>query len=487
MKFKFLISIGLLGLISFFANAQEKSQKPNIIFILLDDMGKEWVSNFGAEDIHTPNIDQLAETGVKFTNVYSMPQCTPSRVTLLTGQYPWRHGWVNHYDVPRWGNGARFDAQKNPSYAKMLREAGYKTCVAGKWQINDFRLEPEAMIDAGFDEYCMWTGAEGGNEKISQERYWDPYIHTKEGSKTYKGKFGEDVFTDFIIDFMEQNKDQPMMVYYPMCLPHGPLTTTPLEPNVKGKNMHKAMVRYTDEILRKIVKALDDLEIRDNTVIFWTTDNGTSGNIIGHRNGKAVRGGKTYLTENGINAPFIVNAPGFVPGGRTSDELIDFTDLLPTFCELAGIRPKGKYTYDGYSFAPLIRGNTDQSERDWIMSLGSHPAKLENGKLVNAFVYRDRVIRDQNYKAYVDTCGQIYELVDVKNDFYEQTNIISSSDKEAKKALKKFKKVLKTLPKQDHYPLYQKADTIYFNLSKEELLEKCNKGKKRGNKSKLPY
>jgi len=416
-----------------------------------------------------------------------MPQCTPSRVTLLTGQYPNRHGWVNHYDVPRWGHGARFDAEANPSYAKMLQQAGYETCVAGKWQINDFRLEPEAMVNAGFDAYCMWTGAEGGNEKVSQERYWDPYIHTKEGSKTYKDEFGEDVFTDFIIDFMGKNKDKPMMVYYPMCLPHGPLTTTPLEPNAPKNEQHKAMVRYTDEILRKIVKALDDLEIRDNTIIFWTTDNGTSSNIIGHMDGKAVRGGKTYLTENGINAPFIVNAPALIPGGRVSDELIDFTDLLPTFCEFAGVEPDANYTYDGYSFAPVILGKEEQTKRDWMMSLGSHPAKIENGRVVNAFEYRDRVIRDKNYKAYVDTTGVIYELVDVKNDFYEQTNIIDSENADAKKALEKFRDVVKAMPEKDKNPSYQKGDTIYLNISKDELEERCIKGKKKGNKSKLPF
>ena len=157
-------------------NIQHSSTKaartPNILFILLDDMGKEWVSGYDADDIETPNIDNLAKEGMQFNNAWSMPQCTPSRITFMTGQYPFRHGWVNHYDVPRWGHGANFDSEKNPSIAKILKQAGYKTCVAGKWQVNDFRLQPEAMIKHGFDDYCMWTGAEGGNVEKSKERYW---------------------------------------------------------------------------------------------------------------------------------------------------------------------------------------------------------------------------------------------------------------------------------------------------------------------------
>ena len=104
---------------------------------------------------------------------------------------------------------SNFDSNKNPSLARILKKAGYKTCIAGKWQINDFRLQPESMTEHGFDDYCMWTGGEGGNIKKSEKRYWDPYIHTKQGSKTYHGKFGEDIFSDFIIDFMEKNKQNP--------------------------------------------------------------------------------------------------------------------------------------------------------------------------------------------------------------------------------------------------------------------------------------
>ena len=101
----------------------------NLVLIMMDDLGKEWVSCYGADDIETPHIDSLAETGIRFNNFYSMPQSTPSRLTLLTGQYPFRHGWVNHWDVPRWGGGCSFDPLRNPSFPLTIRNAGYKTCL----------------------------------------------------------------------------------------------------------------------------------------------------------------------------------------------------------------------------------------------------------------------------------------------------------------------------------------------------------------------
>ncbi len=467
--------------------SEEKAKKPNILFIMLDDQGKEWISAYGAQDVQTPNIDELARTGMRFENAYSMPQCTPTRITLLTGQYPWRNGWVNHYDVPRLGHGGRYDPIQNPSFARMMREAGYATCAAGKWQINDFRLEPEAMVNAGFDEYCMWTGGENGgpSKDASQLRYWDPYIHTKEGSKTYKGQFGEDIFSDFIIDFMRKNKEKPMMIYYPMCLPHGPLTTTPAEPNAPREEQHKAMTRYTDIILKKLVDALEELKIRDNTIIVWTTDNGTGRGQIGRMNGRYVRGGKMFTTENGLNAPFIVNGPGLVPEGVVTDALVDFTDLLPTFLELGDVTPDPKFTYDGRSFAPLILGKTDDSPRDWIMGLGGHFAMLVDDRITSAHTYRDRVIRDKKYKAYVDTTAQIVEIIDVINDPDERTNLIHSREQEIIDAKAKFQQVVDAMPKKDASPKYEQIDGSFYDHPAEALNKVARGGKRQPNKSPL--
>ena len=310
MRFVPLLCAALL-----FSGLGGAADKPNIVFIMVDDLGPEWVSSYGGEGIDTPNIDELARRGMSFDNAYSMPQCTPTRATLLTGQYPFRHGWVNHWDVPRWGAGCHYDPDRNVTFARQLEEVGYKTGIAGKWQINDFRVQPNVLRRHGFQEWSLWTGYESLNPP-SAERYWDPYVFSNlHPSKTYEGKFGPDVYNDFVLEFFERHHDEPMLLYYPMALTHGPLVHTPHEPFAESKyDRHKAMVRYTDYLVGKVMKKLEDLGVWDNTYVIFTTDNGTSGGINGRMNGRSVRGGKAKLTENGPRQPFIVTGPGVEPG-----------------------------------------------------------------------------------------------------------------------------------------------------------------------------
>lgn len=431
--------------------------KPNILFIMVDDLGKEWVSCYGAEDIQTPAIDGLAATGMKFNNAWCMPQCTPTRVTLLTGQYPFRHGWTNHWDVPRWGAGAHFDPSLNTTYANVLRKAGYKTCAAGKWQIDDFRVEPNAMYEAGFDDWCMWTGFEADNPP-SAERYWNPYINIKgKGSKTYAGQFGPDIYCDYLIDFIGKHKDEPLLLYYPMVLTHSPLTTTPdNKDETDNRRLFAGMVRYTDKLVGKLVTALDTAGIREKTIIVFTTDNGTGGQR-NQRLGHLVRGGKTKMSEqNGTAMPFIVNCPGTVPEGVTTDTLLDFTDILPTFAELGGgTLPSGRVV-DGKSFAPLILGKTQKGPREWILSMGGGPAALRNGRVEPALKYDDRVIRDQNYKLWINSQGKPIKLYQISGDQWEERNLIDSNDPDARAALKRLSAIAAEFPAKDGAPIYKK-------------------------------
>ncbi len=283
---------------------------------------------------------------------------------------------------------------------------------------------------------------------------------------------------------MTKNKDDPMMIYFPMCLTHGPLTTTPAWPDAPRDKQHIAMVEYTDLLLGKLLNALDELEIRDNTLTIWTTDNGTGQGIIGRRDSRYVRGGKMKTSENGINAPFIINWPGTIPEGVVTDALVDFTDMLPTFCELTGAEIDANYEYDGISFAPLLLGKKQDSDRETIMAMGGHFALLENDRIKSVHNFRDRVIRDKDYKAYIDTNGLIEEIIDFKTDFNELNNLIESEDEEIVSAVRKFQKALDHMPDQDASPFYKQIDAPFYNHPAKDLNKVSNRTRNASKKSK---
>ena len=433
----------------------------NILIILVDDLGKEWISCYGADNIKTPNIDALAKSGILFNNVYAMPQCTPTRTTLLTGQYPFRHGWVNHWDVPRWGGGAHFDETLNPSIGIEMKKAGYKTCIAGKWQIDDFRVEPDALAKNGFDEYCMWTGYESGIP-ASSKRYQEPYIYTNNESKTFGNRFGPDVFKDFIVDFIYQNKEIPFFIYYPMVLTHTPLVNTPDETADTNLGKHKAMVRYTDKITGEIIKSLEDANIIKNTVIIWTTDNGTTRGIEGSLNGHKIKGGKSLTTEAGICLPFIVSWPDKIKPNQKSDALIDFTDLYPTFVDLAGISAKeisetSNHIFDGHSFRNVLIGESKESNREWMLGMGGqNNARLTENGVENQYNFRDRVLRNKRYKLYVDSNREPEKFFDLLLDPYEKNNFLDSlNTPEQKHNFDHLLEIVKSFPVKDNDPIYK--------------------------------
>ncbi|MBX2819912.1 MAG: sulfatase-like hydrolase/transferase [Rhodothermaceae bacterium] len=427
--------------------------RPNILFIMVDDLGPEWISAYGSESIETPNIDRLANEGMLFEKAYSMPQCTPTRVTLLTGQYPYRHGWTNHWDVPRWGAGAHFDPDLNLSFARLLRENGYKTAAAGKWQINDFRIQPEAMVEHGFDEYAMWTGYESLNPP-SAERYQDAYIHTREGSSTYEDQFGPDVYTDFLIEFMKSNQEHPMLLYFPMALTHTPLIPTPHEPDAESRqDRHKAMTRYMDHLVGRLTNTLDELNLREKTYIFFTTDNGTTRGIEGQLNGRTVKGGKGSLGENGMRAPFIVSAPGRIPSGSSTDILMDFSDLFPTFLELANIPISDSLTLDGISFASTLHDANKGGNREWVLSMGFGPARLTEEGVKPVIPFTDRAVRDHRFKLWVVN-EQPSALYDLELDPGETENLFNSEEPLHQEAREKLEAIIYSLPPKDAAPRY---------------------------------
>ena len=354
-----------LILLLLLAGTADAAQKPNIIFIMVDDMGRDWVSCYGAAH-QTPNVDRLARQGVRYETAWCTPICTPTRVTLLTGQYPFRHGWVQHYDVPRWG-GAGLRPDRFTTFARVLRDAGYATAIGGKWQINHLGKQPDILKQHGFDEHCVWPGVEAGRPETT-ERFWDGFLVTN--GKRANVPYGPDAINRFLVDFMKRHKDRPFLLYYPMLLTHGPHTTTPMnrEKAPEGKPaLYAGNVTYMDHLVGKLVSAVDELGLKERTLIVFTGDNGSAS--PGSLQGESYPKGKGREADWGVHVPFIVRAPFLNKGGIVSRDLIDFTDLYPTFLELAGVSPPAKLKLDGRSFAPSLRGSEDPyKKRSWIYS-----------------------------------------------------------------------------------------------------------------------
>jgi arylsulfatase A-like enzyme len=416
---KSTLSTLLLCLITVIARADDR---PNVILIIVDDIGPDWVSCYGAKH-QTPNIDRLAKQGVRYETAWCTPICTPTRVTLLTGQYPFRHGWTRHYDVPRWG-GDGLSWTKFTTIARVLRDAGYATAIGGKWQINHLGKQPGALKQHGFDEHCVWPGAESGRPETEQH-YWNGHIMTNGRRETVSN--GPGTINSFLIDFIRGQDEKPFFVYYPMLLTHGPQATAPLnkdDPPEGKEALYAGNVSHMDQLVGRLIEAVDKEGLASNTVIVFTSDNGSA--AAGVLNDKPFETGKGREADPGARVPFIVRAPFLTPGDRVSRDLIDCTDLYPTLLELAKTAPPEGVTLDGRSFVPSLRGSEDPfQKRNWIYSqLGDF-----------------RMIRD--WQHILDSKGNFHDLT---KDPLQQSEV-SPLDKIAPGRRQRLEMILKRFPK----------------------------------------
>ncbi len=429
------LSAGLLLLTSvIFCRAADK---PNVIVIMADDIGFECYSGYGSEFYSTPNIDKLAATGAKFTQAYSQPLCTPSRVKIMTGRY----------NIRNYTSFGRLDLTQ-PTFGKMVKENGYATCIAGKWQLSPADLD--GPYKAGFDEYCLWHFmARGGEPKELVEKFKSKGSRFK-SPKLFRnsellpdtgGKYGPDLVTDHILDFIDRKKDEPFFVYYPMILVHNPFDPTPDSPDwdktdeSRGERTHyREMVNYMDKTIGRIVEQLDALGLREETLILVTGDNGTLKTITSPFPGRGeIQGGKGMMTDAGTRVAFVANWTGQIESGTVIDSPIDFADVLPTVGDVTGSRiPDGT---DGRSFLPLLRGNESEGH-DWIFVSYSHDGHEEEP--FRCFV------RDERWKLYAD--GGLY---DVPNDWLEQSPATGKKADQARKRLAPIlQNVLKDVPRE---------------------------------------
>jgi len=371
MKFTSTLTI-LAGLLLGAFTAQANDQ-PNIILIMADDMGYEALSSNGSESCKSPNLDKLAAKGVRFTNCFSNPICTPSRVKLMTGQYNVRNyvkfGWLD---------------REQTTFAHQLKAAGYATAIAGKWQLGRDKDSPQHF---GFEQSCLWQHTRSGRSKDGgktiDRRFVNPQLEFNGVEKDFtNGEYAPQICTDFICDFIDENKKKPFLVYYPMILTHCPFDPTPdstdWDPKRLGSTTYKGdrndpqrhfrdMVAYADKAVGQIVAQLEKSGVRDNTLIIFTGDNGTDTPIVTPWNGTKVVGGKGTMSDTGTRVPLIASWPaGIQKPGRVVDDLVEFTDVFPTLCEVTGAKLPKNHPGDGASIVPVLRNQADARRKDWI-------------------------------------------------------------------------------------------------------------------------
>ena len=345
--------------------------KPNIIFVLADDLGIDGVSCYGADKHQTPHIDALAASGLRFETCYAAPLCGPSRCLLNTGRYAFRTGGLTNQSWRAGGPGAK-SADEYP-LARLLKDAGYATGQAGKW-----RQVGELPGNWGYDEFLTDNTAGGW--------YWETKFN-KNGQDLDlpEGTYGPDVIQDFTIDFIRRHKDQPFFFYYAMHLVHKPTLRTPdTSPGTKEiDKLYDDNIRYMDKQLGLLVAELDKLELRQNTLLVFSGDNGTAAGYPAPIHGRMINGWKGSMLEGGSRVPFIASWPAVTPKGKAIDDIVSFADPYATFAELAGAKLPEGVKPDGHSFASRLRGKPG-TPRAWAyVQLGKHWFVREPGFKLN--------------------------------------------------------------------------------------------------------
>lgn len=412
----------VLFLLAFSSCFVAAADRPNVILMMADDVSWECFSCYGAEDYETPHIDRLAAEGVRFDHCYSTPICTPSRVKIMTGKYGFRNYTHFGYLNP-----------DEKTFGHLLQAAGYETAIAGKWQLNGLYSKNEGYenplrpLEAGFHESLLWqvtkTKQEGG------ERFWNPGL--EHNGKTIspeenEGKYGPDLFTDFVCDFIQRNQEKPFFVYYPMVLVHDPFVPTPdtigdrslekankepKDPKEKKANF-VAMVEYMDKLIGRITGTVDELGLGENTIILFTGDNGTHPKIRSQWNGVEIQGGKGGMKDNGTHVPFVARWKGKTDGGHVVPDLIDFTDFYTTFAEAAGVEPEENDPIDGRSFLPQLQGKLG-NPREWVLCNYQPYWNKEPGQFARTAEYK--LYRDGRYfnvPADLDEANDLAESVE---------------------------------------------------------------------------
>jgi len=400
--------------------ADAPDRPPNFVVIFIDDMGYADIEPFGSTVNHTPHLNRMAEEGMKLTSFYvSAPVCSPSRAALMTGCYPKRvslaRGSWSVVLFPKDSHGLN---PKEKTIAEVLKEAGYATGCFGKWHLGD---QPKFLPTRhGFDTYVgipysndMWPKHPGAKKwkngvcplpVLRDEEVVDIVEDMDDQAQLCKQ------FTDEVVRFIKKNKDGPFFCYLPHAFIHWPRKARKAFMDKAEGNATCAQIEEVDWSVGQILQALRDLDLAENTLVLFTSDNGGSGGSVN----KPLRGGKGSTWEGGMREPTLAWWPGHIPAGSVCDEVATAMDLLPTFAKLGGGKVPEDRVIDGKDIAPLLRD----------------PANAVSP--YEAFFYyggnRLRAVRSGPWKLHAN--GRLYNL---DEDIGEQKNVAKQHPKVVKR------------------------------------------------------
>jgi len=414
------------------------ARRPNIIFILADDLGWAELGCYGNTFNETPNLDELAGQGTKFTDAYAAaPVCSPYRAALMTGQYPARVG-ITDYLRP---NDANHLSTDHITIAEMLKEAGYATGIIGKWHLTGYANHGAKEVPPtqhGFEEVII-----SENRGIGGGSYFHPYHFNKEIKKRLPGKeYLIDRCNLEAIEFIERHKDEPFFLFLSHYAVHTRLqgkdelvAKYEKKPGAgtgnkaRRNNPHlAAQLESIDEGVGMIMKILDDLDLSENTVLIFTSDNGGEDRVTSNA---PLRAGKSTLYEGGIREPLIIRWPQVAKPGTVCNTPTSNIDFYPTFLQLAGLRPDPSQRLDGVSILPLLKNTGAKLARNTLY--WHYPLKKPHflgGRSAGA-------IRQDNFKLIEFFDNGEVELYNLAKDISEKHNLVEELPAKAKELQKR--------------------------------------------------
>lgn len=338
--------------------AADSVERPNFVVVLCDDLGYGELACYGSKIAKTPHLDRFAGQGLKLNQCYAgHPNCSPSRTALLTGRIPFRAGIHNW--IPQ-GSPMHLQASEI-TLARLLRNAGYTTSLVGKWHLSggfDLAAQPTPG-DHGFD---YWFAT----QNVAVPSHRDPENFYRNGKALgkipgYSAQIVAAEASDWLAS--KRDKSKPFFLFVPFHEPHEKIATDPRfaklypSPDDPSRAEFWGNVSQMDDAFGQLMKTLDDLKLADNTLVFFTSDNGAA-LTTAHPHGSTggLRGKKSTIYEGGVRVPGLLRWPGRIPPGKTSDEPVSGIDVLPTFCALAKVSPPADRAIDGASFLPVLEG-----------------------------------------------------------------------------------------------------------------------------------